>query len=654
MKKAAILLTICTLFLFNSHELYAQCKPWDKKTDFGGTGRSEAVGFSIGAKGYIGTGGDSPSNKFKDFWEYDPVADTWTQKADFGGVARTGAVGFSIGVKGYIGTGKDTGNVFHNDFWEYDPAGNTWTQKADLVGGGRRGAIGAIGFSIGTKGYLGAGIDDGGIGWFIDFWEYDPTGDVWTQKADYASIGSELYGAVGFSIGNKGYIGTGGGSTAFPKSQFSEYDPIGDTWTQKANYGGGGRDRAVGFSIGSKGYIGTGYEEDQDPPFAIGPTKDFWEYDPLTDQWTQKEDFDGNERSKAVGFSIGNKGYIGTSAGNKQDFWEYDPSIVELSSNMDDTDESCGGANDGTATVTASGGTSPYMYSWSSGGASSTESNLGSGSYAVTITDDAGCNTVDSVTIITAGGPALNTTSTDATCGNADGSASVTATGGSSPYTYSWSSGGTSSSESNLAVGNYTVTITDASGCIVIDNASINEIGAPSVTISLSTDASCNACCDGTAVASVTGGAVPYTYLWNDLSNQTTSTATGLCAGSFGVTVTGADNCSGVALVTITEPVGIIDRYLSIGLKVYPNPNTGLFNVQFKNAESGTLKLSISNYLGQEVYTQSFSDFNGTFRTALNLSAQPPGIYNIQLTTDAPARTTQPGRQVIVRRVLIE
>ena len=73
----------------------------------------------------------------KDFWEYDPATNTWTQKADFGGTARYVAVGFSIGSKGYIGTGDDDLNQFLKDFWEYDPATNTWTQKADFGGTAR-------------------------------------------------------------------------------------------------------------------------------------------------------------------------------------------------------------------------------------------------------------------------------------------------------------------------------------------------------------------------------------------------------------------------------------------------------------------------------------------------------------------------------------
>src|SRR5947208_3269011 len=116
--------------LINSH---AQ-DTWTRKADFGGTARHSAVGFSIGSKGYVGTGNDVNGSTDDDFWEYDPETNAWMQKADFGGTAREVAVGFSIGSKGYIGTG--VGSSDYKDFWEYDPAVNTWTQKADFGGTG--------------------------------------------------------------------------------------------------------------------------------------------------------------------------------------------------------------------------------------------------------------------------------------------------------------------------------------------------------------------------------------------------------------------------------------------------------------------------------------------------------------------------------------
>lgn len=107
----------------------------------------------------------------------------------------------------------------------------------------------------------------------------------WTQKADMTStILAGRYMAVGFSIGNKGYVGTGQLPLCGPLSDFWEYDPGTDTWDQKANYkgfgfcAGYGTWNAVGFSIGSKGYIGTGECTWWPSNYAV--MKDFWEYDP--------------------------------------------------------------------------------------------------------------------------------------------------------------------------------------------------------------------------------------------------------------------------------------------------------------------------------------------------------------------------------------
>src|SRR5947207_1360240 len=131
MKKLS-LFSFCILhFTFLMLLSYAQTRNiWTQKANFGGAARYWAVGFSIGTKGYIGTGLDNTVYK-KDFWEWDQATNTWTQKADFGGTARPQAVAFSIGTKGYVGTGADAlGNV--KDFWEWNQTTNTWTKKADF------------------------------------------------------------------------------------------------------------------------------------------------------------------------------------------------------------------------------------------------------------------------------------------------------------------------------------------------------------------------------------------------------------------------------------------------------------------------------------------------------------------------------------------
>lgn len=248
----------------------------------------------------------------------------WTQKADLP-TARADAFSFSIGNKAYIGGGVYASTVgqpltYLSDFWEYDATLNCWTQIANFAGGVRSGGVG---FSIGNKGYVGLGTDDHHTK-FKDFWEYDPATNSWTRMADYG--GGKTDFPVGFSIGNKGYVGTGSDSNNSYTNSFWEYNPSSNIWTQKSNLIGNGRWCAVGFSIGEKGYIGTGLDS-----LTANPLNDFWEYDTTFNSWTKKANFSGSARWLASSFSLNNKGYIGIgidiSVNYLNDFWEYDPSV---------------------------------------------------------------------------------------------------------------------------------------------------------------------------------------------------------------------------------------------------------------------------------------------------------------------------------------
>ena len=300
---------IIFLLLLSTHSAALSDGGWNQISDLRGSSRDGAVGFTIGSRGYIGTGYDGSWRS--DFWEYNPNSDTWRQRAVFGGGGRRGAAGFSVGNRGYIGTGYN--GSWRKDFWEYNPSSNTWTQKADFAGRARESAVG---FSIGNKGYLGTGWEGENL---EDFWEYNPANNSWTQKADFA--GTARSAAVGFSIDNKGYIGTGYDGEW--RRDFWEYDPSSNTWTRRADLGGTARLGAVGFSIDGKGYIGTGLDVNWS-----GEKRDLWEYDPSSNTWRQRTEFGGVSRFAAVGFSIGDKGYIGTGwvGATLDDVWEYDPS----------------------------------------------------------------------------------------------------------------------------------------------------------------------------------------------------------------------------------------------------------------------------------------------------------------------------------------
>jgi len=283
---------------------------WTQKPSFP-LARTQAVGFAINGKLYIGTGFNSNGFSTDDFWEFDPGTNTWTQKADFPGNPRNSAVGFSINGKGYIGTGTtgQLGSAF-SDFYEYDPTTNIWTQKADFQGGPRSGAVG---FSINGKGYIGTGVSSNGDG--TDFWEYDPSTNGWTPKASIP--GGSRTNATSFTIDGKAYVAAG--SSVSPEA-FYEFDPALNTWIRRADLLIPAREGAAGFSVNGRGFVGLGA--------VPGNTvfKDFWKYNPATDTWIQQEDFPGTARGFSISISDGEKGYIGMGFDNStplSDFWEF-------------------------------------------------------------------------------------------------------------------------------------------------------------------------------------------------------------------------------------------------------------------------------------------------------------------------------------------
>ena len=229
-------------------------------------------------------------------------------------------------------------------------------------------------------------------------------------------------------------------------------------------------------------------------------------------------------------------------------------------------DVQCNGAADGSISVSASGGTPNYTYLWDDGAGqtTTTATNLAPGAYTVTVTDDNGCTfTTPAVTITEP--TALTATATkvqDVQCnGAADGSISVSASGGTPNYTYLWDDGAgqTTTTATNLAPGNYTVTVTDGNGCTFTTPAvTITEPTVLTATATKVQDVQCNGAVDGSISVSASGGTPNYTYLWDDGAGQTTTTATNLAPGNYTVTVTDGNGCTFTTpAVTITEPTAL-------------------------------------------------------------------------------------------------
>jgi gliding motility-associated-like protein len=215
--------------------------------------------------------------------------------------------------------------------------------------------------------------------------------------------------------------------------------------------------------------------------------------------------------------------------------------------------QSSGCAPNGTASVTVtSGGTPGFTYIWNpSGQTTTTATGLSPGTYCVTVTDTKGCTEDTCVTLIPPATFTLSTAPTNVRCaGGSDGAADLTVTGGATPLTYSWSPGNFSTEDiSNLTAGTYTVTVRDANGCL--DTAMVTITEPPPITLTTSkTDPTCTT--PGSATATAAGGTGTLTYLWSD--GQTSSTANGLNAQSYTVTVTDANGCTKTASTDLSNP----------------------------------------------------------------------------------------------------
>lgn len=219
------------------------------------------------------------------------------------------------------------------------------------------------------------------------------------------------------------------------------------------------------------------------------------------------------------------------------------------------TNVSCNGGSDGEATLDASGGTGPYTFDWAPISVTEdTVSGLSAGTYYITITDNIGCDTLDSVIITEPPVLDVTATSTPATCGSADGTATATASGGVGSYSYSWFPiGGSNATATGLVPGDYTVTVIDGNLCSDSYVVTVDAIGGPNIFLASSTGVSCYGDTDGTATVTANGGVPPYSYIWSP-GTLTGDTQTGLAAGNYSVTVQDAAGCSDNMTVTIGSP----------------------------------------------------------------------------------------------------
>jgi hypothetical protein len=303
--------------------------------------------------------------------------------------------------------------------------------------------------------------------------------------------------------------------------------------------------------------------------------------------------------------------------------------------------EMCGQAN-GSATAFAYSGTTPYTYLWSTTPpqTTATATGLSAGFYTVTVTDNAASTASASVTINNIAGPSVSITgSTNATCGQSNGSATALASGGTGPYTYYWSTSPTqtTATASNIAAGTYTVSVNDNNGCQATNSVTItNSTASPSCDITNSVNET-NGQSNGSATVTATGGTSPYTYVWSN--SQSTQIATNLTAGIYAVTVSDANGCTCGDQVTITNISGIDENWNNEHFTVYPNPTDGLINIKLVNFTEKDFSVEIYDITGNKVYSEQIVCSSNKFEKSIDLNNLSKGLYYMKFISEEKIST---------------
>ena len=272
---------------------------------------------------------------------------------------------------------------------------------------------------------------------------------------------------------------------------------------------------------------------------------------------------------------------------------------------------SCPGMNDGSLEAEASGGTGPYSYLWSTGTTSSKLDSVVAGDYIVTVTDANGCTldsvfSIESLDAIEVSGAVVN-----ASCdGSSDGSIDVTVSGGTAPYSYSWSSGESTEDISGLAEGTYELTVTDVNGCIQIIEFAISGAGSIVVSDNI-TGILCNGDTNGSIDISTNGGTAPYSFSWS--TGASTEDLTGIGAGDYVLTVTDAQGCE-LELEYTVDDVAPLDEI------------TVVTDVDCYGLSTGSIEVSVQGGTGP----YSFKWDTGS--DAANLPGIEAGSYSLTIT----------------------
>lgn len=321
------------------------------------------------------------------------------------------------------------------------------------------------------------------------------------------------------------------------------------------------------------------------------------------------------------------------------------PYVLNITVQISDDNLLCNGDINGELIFSATGGFPPYTFSWqnagntlngtgtlASVGTDQTIPNLPAGDYSVTVTDGSSVQIVDASIFEPLPLQIDLVNSQPVSCfGLCDGALQVFVSGGTLPYSVSWSNGATGDDLTGLCAGAITASVTDANGCQLTQSFDITEPPLFSATIDILQNVNCFGGNNGSATVTTNG--TPASYQWSNGDNG--STATNLPAGPISVTVTNTDGCVAMASATISQPpipvtvtISVVDEVSCAGgddgvLQADANGPGGGFSYVWSTGQNGPILEDVP----AGSYSVTVTDNAGCQATASQSLSEPPPIF---------------------------
>ena len=331
--------------------------------------------------------------------------------------------------------------------------------------------------------------------------------------------------------------------------------------------------------------------------------------------------------------------------------------VVTLSPAITVTDAICT-ADNGTATVSVTGGTGTYSYGWSTSGSTAMLSGLSPTSYSVTVTDGNGCQGITSGTVGQEN-ISLSLTGSSTLSSGSDGTATASASGGTAAYDYSWNNGGMTATITGLAPATYSVTATDVNGCEG-NTSVVVEAVLPIELLSFAGNYNKGAIILSwsTAVEIDNKGFYIEKYSFgNDWKSIGFVQGNGTTEIREDYRFTDKEPYFGKSFYRLKQVdfdgsfeysnvISISVEREFTNLLLFPNPNSGeVINLQFVSQKEGDLQIEILNQVGQRIFTNDYNTENGTNNLKLPVSDFPSGLYFVKVISN---------RNSIVKEFIIE